>query len=587
MKKIVALLICCCLLFTGCAEFVESEKKRISKEIDWIKDTVGNFTETIKQGFDDFSGVPSEDIPTDITKLTRSIHSSSYNFLYNHCTDIGLNIPAGWEIRTTDDLLAEFNYLTLPVQEFIKYDYTDFYLMPVIPDFSLYYPKSSCSIDGYFINLNHSDHSSYTNAEEYADYLLNGNWPHSTQIYRREEDIVKGERPFISLYREGMFVDGRTHTEKTLVTDVGSDYIFVLKSTAFNDTQIADIEFYIYCDSSHAAAGMGYSPTRFELCRSIFSKEKKAFYNPYLDYGFNVPYGWIVTEEEKFVDGYNGLSAAEILSADSNALSEMAYIPDFSICYNNYFNRSLEVYIHNLSADERYSDDSIKNGDEYALINEELLKNLGYENVVQLDDIEIGDDIYQIVFGFMRKDGTLHHSRSIASQLTEKGYAVNFDVIAYNETFPAYNLKDEIFNQAVSPILVADITRPETEKNSESSDADNDIIPDDSAHADIETEMSDESNSDSNENEKTERKPSPIRDAVLKLNSNLVWIINLAVLAVVMCFTSFIADRIYKKHSQDFAEMSYRTRRDIPVIMAGFMALIILSVLMALTHGWM
>lgn len=40
------------------------------------------------------------------------------------------------------------------------------------------------------------------------------------------------------------------------------------------------------------------------------------------------------------------------------------------------------------------------------------------------------------------------------------------------------------------------------------------------------------------------------------LNSVFVWLINLAVLAVIICFSSFIANHLYKNNPKDFEGMS-------------------------------
>ena len=283
MKKIVALLICCCLLFTGCAEFVESEKKRIGKEIDWIKDTVGDFAENMSELFPEKTPEPSP-VPT-----------------------------------------------TVPTVE----------------------PTAEPAIEP-----------------------------------TAEPTAVPTTAPSAAPPTED---SGETEQPKT------PESIF----------------------------------------HSRYDTHNGFIYNTYTDFGFDTDLDWEFIDNEIYYDGFNGMSAEDILAADEAALRKMVYIPDFCITTVYALDKyRLEVYLHNTAADKSISE-AVDN-DSYAQLNIDWLESMGYKNVKRYKDVVIGKNRYSQVYGYINRYGELDHSRVIFSHVTEDGFVVNAELFCDKTTFYSF-----------------------------------------------------------------------------------------------------------------------------------------------------
>ena len=208
MKKIFAVLLTICLLFTGCAEFVESEKQRLSKDFDKLTDTISQIAEHIDGDLNDYSGeaVADEEIFEESAyPLCISTFSFDRTYFYNPFGDYGFVCPSHWHALRSDEFTLK--YCNLTVSELEDADSETLSALAYIPDTELYFGTNSYEYTAeiYLHNLAADENFGSNSVDGSEEYLMINQIWLTDSGYRniaRKENFFVGDDCYRVLYAE-------------------------------------------------------------------------------------------------------------------------------------------------------------------------------------------------------------------------------------------------------------------------------------------------------------------------------------------------------------------------------------------------
>jgi len=238
VKRIITILLTICLLFTGCAQFVESEKQRIGKDFDKLTNTISQVAEQLDGDLNNYSGEPVTDeeiFAEPAYPLCISTLSTDKSFFYNPFGNYGFICPANWYASRSDDFTLR--YCNLTVSELENADSETLADIAYIPDTELYFSANSYwyTADIYMHNLaadKNFGSNSIDGNEEYV--IINQAWLTECgyQNVTRKENIFVGDDCYRVLYAKSP-------------ADTETEYIIILASRMI--TQDVAVNFELRC----------------------------------------------------------------------------------------------------------------------------------------------------------------------------------------------------------------------------------------------------------------------------------------------------------------------------------------------------
>jgi len=242
VKRILALLLCCCLLFTGCAQFVESEKQRIGKEIEWLKEKFSEISDALDL---EFSKYPANSEHVQNVDLCRSFFSEDGEHLYNPFSDFGLILSAEWEAEPESLLLGRFNVTSYDMES---------------PDNLAYIPDCGLISTGYISryaviyihNLAADEYfgsGSITSGDEYAEINISWFEDMGYQYVTRDKDIRVGDHSYQIVRGHLIENEELSHTLYAISRHIKDDYFFNLNILCY-ENPYHELTDYIFNSSS-------------------------------------------------------------------------------------------------------------------------------------------------------------------------------------------------------------------------------------------------------------------------------------------------------------------------------------------------
>ena len=172
-----------------------------------------------------------------------------------------------------------------------------------------------------------------------------------------------------------------------------------------------------------------YIVTDFEICKSFYYHLDRIIYNPHFDYGFALPSGasWYALRDEYTLP--SSYTNDQLINYSDPSLAELPVISDFSV-HNLVNNSGYDMYIsvRNVLLDDYYGNKDGISEESCVQTNMKFLEDEGYSDICRIEDLQLGDDRYQIACGDLHKYGSFHHRRLILSHIVDDTYIVEFDL---------------------------------------------------------------------------------------------------------------------------------------------------------------